>query len=239
VDYATSILMSHRKEVDLDKLFSVMVFNISYRTRKEDLHRSFDKFGEIADVYVPKDIHGESRGFGFVRYYDRRDAEDALVMDGSLLDGRRVGVQMAKYGPRHGRRRSRSPRPMRRFRSKSHSSPRHSKKKRSTSRSRSRSRSRGRHSRRTYRSASKSYSSRSGSRHARNHNSSYNSRSRSRSHSGRPSGASEQREKDKRVDNREKKEENGNTTNEQNITNTTTAPEKSGSEIHTAEVSTV
>ncbi|ETO21919.1 hypothetical protein RFI_15283 [Reticulomyxa filosa] len=90
--------MSHRKEVDLDKLFSVMVFNISYQTRKEDLHKAFDKFGEVADIYIPKDTHGESRGFGFVRYYDRRDAEDALVVDGTLLDGRRVGVQMAKYG---------------------------------------------------------------------------------------------------------------------------------------------
>jgi len=232
--------MSHRKEVDLDKLFSVMVFNISYRTRKEDLHRSFDKFGEIADVYVPKDIHGESRGFGFVRYYDRRDAEDALVMDGSLLDGRRVGVQMAKYGPRHGRRRSRSPRPMRRFRSRSHSSPRHSKKKRSTSKSRSRSRSRGKHSRRTYHSASRSYSSRSGSRHARNHNSSYNSRSRSHSHTPRTSVINESREKDKRTDNREKREENGsNAVNEQTTTNITTTPEKNGSETHTAEVNTM
>ncbi|ETO21247.1 splicing factor, arginine/serine-rich 2-like protein [Reticulomyxa filosa] len=89
--------MSYRKDIDLDKLFSVMVLNISYRTQKEDLHKSFDKFGKIADIYIPKDIHGESRGFGFVRYYDSADAEDALAMDGSSVDGRRVGVQMAKY----------------------------------------------------------------------------------------------------------------------------------------------
>lgn len=51
--------------------------------------------------------------FEFVdRFYDKRDAEDALdAMDGRLLDGRELRVQMARYGrpsspyrgSRHGR----------------------------------------------------------------------------------------------------------------------------------------
>lgn len=41
--------------------------------------------------------------FGFVlfvrRFYDKRDAEDALeAMDGRMLDGRELRVQMARYG---------------------------------------------------------------------------------------------------------------------------------------------
>lgn len=33
------------------------------------------------------------------RFYDKRDAEDALdAMDGRLLDGRELRVQMARYG---------------------------------------------------------------------------------------------------------------------------------------------
>jgi len=202
--------MSRKKEVDLDKLFSVMVFNISYRTRKEDLHKSFDKFGKIADVYIPKDIHGESRGFGFVRYYDSADAEDALVMDGSLVDGRRVGVQMAKYGPRHGRRSSRSPRPMRRNRSKSRSHSRHAKKKRSISSSRTRSRSREKHSRRTFRSASKS-------------------RSDSRSYSPpRPSGDKGGNRKSDRTEKKERRgEHNSSVVNDEKVIDTTIKKEKS------------
>lgn len=46
----------------------------------------------------------------FVRFYDKRDAEDALdAMDGRILDGRELRVQMARYGRpssphrRHGR----------------------------------------------------------------------------------------------------------------------------------------
>lgn len=34
-----------------------------------------------------------------VRFYDKRDAEDALeAMDGRMLDGRELRVQMARYG---------------------------------------------------------------------------------------------------------------------------------------------
>eukprot|EP01084_Bolivina_argentea_P095622 171888_1 len=90
-----------RTPPDISHLHSIMVFNISYRTRKEELYRAFDKYGDIADVYIPRDRYGESRGFGFVRFYERRDAEEAKTMDGRMLDGRRIGVQMAKYGRRH------------------------------------------------------------------------------------------------------------------------------------------
>lgn len=35
----------------------------------------------------------------FIRFYDKRDAEDALeAMDGRMLDGRELRVQMARYG---------------------------------------------------------------------------------------------------------------------------------------------
>lgn len=36
---------------------------------------------------------------GFSRFYDKRDAQDALdAMDGRMLDGRELRVQMARYG---------------------------------------------------------------------------------------------------------------------------------------------
>ncbi|KAG7170178.1 serine/arginine-rich splicing factor 2, partial [Penaeus vannamei] len=98
---------------DIKGMTSLKVDNLTYRTTPEDLRRSFEKYGEIGDVYIPRDrFSRESRGFAFVRYYDRRDAEDAMeAMDGRRLDGRELRVQMARYGrpetPPHRRRRRR------------------------------------------------------------------------------------------------------------------------------------
>lgn len=48
------------------------------------------KFGKIKDIYLPRDYYtGTPRGFGFVEFFDFRDAEDAQhKMDGRLLDGK-------------------------------------------------------------------------------------------------------------------------------------------------------
>ena len=48
--------------------------------------RYFKKFGDLGDIYIPRDrdTH-ESRGFAFVRFYEERDAEDAMdSMDGKV-----------------------------------------------------------------------------------------------------------------------------------------------------------
>ncbi|XP_068084545.1 serine/arginine-rich splicing factor 2 isoform X2 [Anabrus simplex] len=153
----------------IDGMISLKVGNLTYRTTPEDLRRVFEKFGSLGDVYIPKDrFSRESRGFAFVRFYDKRDAEDALdAMDGRLLDGRELRVQMARYGRpsspyrRHSRR-SRRSRSRSRRRSRTRSRSRSRSRRRSYTRSRSRSRSR--HSRSRSRSDSKSSRGRSRSR---------------------------------------------------------------------------
>ena len=36
----------------------------------------FEKYGDVGDVYIPLERgSGRSRGFAFVRFYDKRDAE--------------------------------------------------------------------------------------------------------------------------------------------------------------------
>lgn len=118
----------------IDGMVSLKVDNLTYRTTPEDLRRVFERCGEVGDIYIPRDrFTRESRGFAFVRlvfgvvdrgeefflnwffrggcrFYDKRDAEDALdAMDGRILDGRELRVQMARYGRpssphrRHGR----------------------------------------------------------------------------------------------------------------------------------------
>merc|ERR1712241_1492654 len=81
-------------------MVSLKVDNLTYRTTPEDLRRAFDKYGDVGDIYIPRDrFTKESRGFAFVRFYDKRDAEDAMdSMDGARLDGREIRCQMARYG---------------------------------------------------------------------------------------------------------------------------------------------
>ncbi|CAE7192493.1 SRSF2 [Symbiodinium necroappetens] len=58
---------------------------------KEELREKFSKFGEIGDVYIPRD-----RNFAFVRYLEKRDAEDAVdAMDGKDIMGQEISVSLS------------------------------------------------------------------------------------------------------------------------------------------------
>lgn len=101
-----------RRPANTDEMISLKVDNLTYRTTPEMLKRVFEKYGEVGDVYIPRDPYKqESRGFAFVRFYDERDADDAIdAMDGAILDGRELRVQHARYGrPRDDRRRGPAP----------------------------------------------------------------------------------------------------------------------------------
>jgi arginine/serine-rich splicing factor 2 len=81
-------------------MVSLKVDNLSYRITPEELQPMFERYGDVGDIYIPRDrFTKESRGFAFVRFYDKRDAEDAMdKMDGYVMDGREMRVQMARYG---------------------------------------------------------------------------------------------------------------------------------------------
>lgn len=85
---------------EIHGMVSLKVDNLTYRTSIEDLERHFKKYGDLGDVYIPRDRNShESRGFAFVRFYEERDAEDAMdAMDGKIIDGREIRVAMARYG---------------------------------------------------------------------------------------------------------------------------------------------
>ncbi|KAL6855925.1 hypothetical protein ACP4OV_018727 [Aristida adscensionis] len=157
--------------------YSLLVLNITFRTTADDLFPLFDKYGEVVDIYIPRDRRtGDSRGFAFVRYKYEDEAEKAVDrLDGRVVDGREIMVQFAKYGPNaeridkgriveslpraRGRSRSRSPR--RRYRDDYRDDYRRDRDYRRRSRSRSRDRyGRDRYTDRDYRrrSRSRSYS---------------------------------------------------------------------------------
>jgi arginine/serine-rich splicing factor 2 len=80
-------------------LHSLKVDNISYQTTQNELRRMFERYGEIGDVHIPRDRHSrQSRGFGFVRFTSKKDADYAVSrMDGRYVDGREIRVSFAKY----------------------------------------------------------------------------------------------------------------------------------------------
>jgi cold-inducible RNA-binding protein len=80
------------------KLF---VGGLSWGTDDAALRAAFEPFGEIteAKVVVDRDT-GRSRGFGFVNFTNEQAAADARAkMDGTVLDGRNLKVDMAAEKP--------------------------------------------------------------------------------------------------------------------------------------------
>ncbi|KAK6135436.1 hypothetical protein DH2020_030805 [Rehmannia glutinosa] len=81
--------------------YSLLVLNVNFRTTVDDLFPLFEKYGKVVDIFIPRDRRtGESRGFAFVRYFYKDEAQKAVDrLDGRVVDGREIAVQFAKYGP--------------------------------------------------------------------------------------------------------------------------------------------
>lgn len=78
----------------------IFIGNMEHYTDEVDLEEYFKGYGPIEDVYVPRDQRNRSnRGYAFITFQDRRDAEDACGEDGADLNGRRIGVNIAKRRP--------------------------------------------------------------------------------------------------------------------------------------------
>jgi len=62
------------------------------------LRAAFSPFGEIGDVYIPRSFQSsEPRGFAFVRFNEKRDADEAQkALDNTEIDGRTVTIQEAQ-----------------------------------------------------------------------------------------------------------------------------------------------
>jgi len=93
-------VVSSASKMSIKRMISLKVDNLPYRATADSLNEVFAKYGEIGDVYIPRDYEtAESRGFAFVRFYDVRDAEDAMMaLNGRKFDGRPLRIQFARYG---------------------------------------------------------------------------------------------------------------------------------------------
>eukprot|EP00035_Acanthoeca_spectabilis_P007859 m.144947 g.144947 ORF g.144947 m.144947 type:complete len:219 (+) comp14110_c0_seq4:1254-1910(+) len=85
---------------EIENMTSLKVDNLTYHTTDVELREIYSKYGEIGDIYIPRNrATNESKGFAFVRFMDKKDAEDAMAaLNGEMHDGREMRVQLAKYG---------------------------------------------------------------------------------------------------------------------------------------------
>ena len=68
----------------------IYIAKLSIDVRKRDLEDRFLRYGDIKEVQL-------KNGFGFIEYYDYRDAEYACErMDGRTFEGNRLTVQPSK-----------------------------------------------------------------------------------------------------------------------------------------------
>lgn len=81
----------------------VYVGNLSYNLSEADLHEAFGNCGEIQEVKLITDRQtGRSKGFAFITFENEEAVQDALELNGTELDKRRVNVSIAKPQNRTG-----------------------------------------------------------------------------------------------------------------------------------------
>ena len=85
--------------------------NLSFDLSQEEITDMFSPYGEIGDVYVPRNHYTQQmRGFAFVRYVEKQSADAAIdAMHEKEIAGRVIRVGMAEEkkpdtrGPYHSR----------------------------------------------------------------------------------------------------------------------------------------
>eukprot|EP01018_Ginkgo_biloba_P032133 Gb_37522 [translate_table: standard] len=84
-----------------NKLF---VTGLSFYTSEKSLENAFSDFGKIVSVRIIIDkISKRSKGYGFVEYSSEEEANEALQeMNGKILNGRQIIVDVAKTEPQYG-----------------------------------------------------------------------------------------------------------------------------------------
>jgi RNA recognition motif-containing protein len=77
---------------------NIYVSNLSFNVRDEDLQEYFAEYGEVTSAKVIMDkFTNKSRGFAFVEMPDDAAAQKAIQeLDGASVDGRNIGVSVAK-----------------------------------------------------------------------------------------------------------------------------------------------
>jgi len=68
---------------------TLFVGNLPHDVRTREIEDIFSRYGRIARIDI-------KRGYAFLEFEDKRDAEDAIREDGTTLGGSRMSVEFAK-----------------------------------------------------------------------------------------------------------------------------------------------
>lgn len=77
---------------------NIYISNLSFNVTDDDLRDYFVEYGEVTSAKVIMDkFTNKSRGFAFVEMSDDEAAKKAILeLDGATVDGRTIGVSIAK-----------------------------------------------------------------------------------------------------------------------------------------------
>jgi len=87
---------------------NIYVGNLPYSTTEEELKNLFAQYGTVTSTVIISDrFSGRSKGFGFVEMAAQREGETAIAaLDGYMLNGRNLRVNMARPRTERPRRRN-------------------------------------------------------------------------------------------------------------------------------------
>ena len=73
---------------------NLFVTGLSPKAREDDLSALFSAYGVVDKVQIMRDPHSDdSRGFGFVNFQTKEQAERALALDGTVFMDRTLVIQ--------------------------------------------------------------------------------------------------------------------------------------------------
>ncbi|BFZ09199.1 hypothetical protein BsWGS_12238 [Bradybaena similaris] len=74
----------------------LIIRNLSFKCTKEELTKTFENYGDVVEVHIPKKDSGKRLGFGFVQFKNRTQAGMAVKeFNGKEICGRVVAVDWA------------------------------------------------------------------------------------------------------------------------------------------------
>ncbi|KAJ5357363.1 RNA-processing protein HAT helix [Penicillium brevicompactum] len=76
----------------------IYLVNIDWSVDETNLREAFSRFGEIEKVNLPRKIDNTSKGYGFITFTTKEDANNALAMNDEMIKSRRVRVEIATPG---------------------------------------------------------------------------------------------------------------------------------------------
>lgn len=89
--------MSQDGSGGVDSANKLYVGNVDYAASESELATYFASYGQVEYVNIPINRYtGRARGFGFVTFSSKSDAERAMALNGSEFRGRQIQVNFAK-----------------------------------------------------------------------------------------------------------------------------------------------